>query len=220
MTTVLSTATERVVPPVEPRFLLRGADWETYQAVGHALSGRHVRLTYDRGNLEFMTISPLHRHLSRLLGRLIVVLTEEFRLPIRSFGDMTCGREDLDRGLEADECFYIVHEPQIRGREEIDLATDPPPDLAVEIEVTRSARDRMAIYSAIEVPEVWRTDGETVTFLRRQPDGRYVSTGTSQYFPGITAAEIAAWLKRRTEMDENSLVEAFRRWVRERAGTS
>ena len=81
-----------VEPPRDERFLLRAVDWQAYRKISEALSGHHVRLTYDRGNLEFMTISYAHGNLGRLLGRLIVVLTEELALPIRSCGDMTCDR--------------------------------------------------------------------------------------------------------------------------------
>src|SRR5947209_2577101 len=87
--TVMATVSAPSREP-EQRFLLRGVDWKTYRAVSEALTGRHLRLTYDRGNLELMTISSTHGNCSRLIGRLIFVLAEEFGLPIHSFGDMTC----------------------------------------------------------------------------------------------------------------------------------
>src|SRR5438552_8218734 len=143
-----------VEPPRDERFLLRAVDWQAYRKISEALSGHHVRLTYDRGNLEFMTISYAHGNLGRLLGRLIVVLTEELALPIRSCGDMTCDREDLERGAEPDESFYIQNLARIQDKEVIDLAVDPPPDLGVEIDLSRSSRTRMAVYAAIRVPEL------------------------------------------------------------------
>jgi Uma2 family endonuclease len=126
--------------PEEQRFLLRGVDWAAYRKISEALTGRHVRLTYDGGSLEFMTISYLHARLSRLIARLITVLTEELGLLMCGCGDMTCAREDLERALEPDEGFYIENEPAIRDKEEIDLSVDPPPDLAVGIDLHRSSR--------------------------------------------------------------------------------
>jgi Uma2 family endonuclease len=197
------------------RLVLRGVAWEEYRSIAGALSGRHVRLTFDRGTLEFMTISPLHGHLSRLLARMIFVLTEELGLPVKSFGDMTCDREDLERGLEPDECFYITHEPEVRHKEHLDLSSDPPPDLAVEIDVTHSPRNRLGIYAALGVKEVWRFHNEVLTAQCLDEAGEYQSVETSHHFPGLKIADVLAFLNRRNETDENSLLREFREWVRE-----
>jgi Uma2 family endonuclease len=214
MASVSAPSQEQPVAP-EQRFLLRAIDWQTYRTISEALKGRHLRLTYDQGNLELMTISGTHGNCSRLLGRFVFVLAEEFGLTVRSFGDMTCESEELDRGVEPDESFYLTNEAAVRDKEEIDLATDPPPDLMLEIDIRRSSRTRMAIYAAMRVPGVWQFDGETVHVWRLDADGKYVSSATSQYFPGLLIAELAAFLQRRTQMDEVSLVRSFRTWVRE-----
>src|SRR5438105_741851 len=124
MSTVPSPPREQGLPPEPQRFLLRAVDWGTYRSISDALKGRHLHLTYDRGNLELRTISGTHGNCSRLLGRFVFVLAEEFKLPVRSFGDMTCESEELDRGVEPDESFYITNEPRVREKEEIDLAID------------------------------------------------------------------------------------------------
>src|SRR5436190_459799 len=100
----MSTVTQA---PVEQRFLLSGIDWSSYVGFGELLGERHVRLTYDRGSLELMTLSPKHEHGKRLLGRLVETLTEELDIGIASYGSMTFRREDLERGLEPDECYWI-----------------------------------------------------------------------------------------------------------------
>jgi Uma2 family endonuclease len=104
-----------------------------------------LRLTYDRGTLEIrMPLDP-HETFKKLLGRLIETATEELDLEIRSLGDRTCDREDLARGLEPDQCYYIQHEAQVRGIAQIDLAQFPPPDLAVEVDITSSSLNRLAV---------------------------------------------------------------------------
>jgi Uma2 family endonuclease len=188
------------------RLMLRGVAWGEYRTIAEALSGRHVRLTFDRGTLEFMTISPLHGRLSRLVARMIFVLTEELGLPVKSFGDMTCEREDLERGLEPDECFYITHEAEVRNKEHLDLATDPPPDLAVEIEVTHAPRNRLGIYAALGVLEVWRFHNETLTVHCLDEDGEYQTRGASPMFSGLQIADVMPFLNRRNETDENTLL--------------
>jgi Uma2 family endonuclease len=215
MSTVAIPVKEGAHAPAEQRFLLRAVEWATYKAISKALTGRHVRLTYDRGTLEFMTISSIHGTFSRLIGRLIVVLTEELGLPLRSCGDMTCDREDLERSLEPDECFYIANEPAVRDKEEIDLSTDPPPDLAVEVDISRSSQRLLAIYAALEVPEVWRFNGEMMAVYQREASGQYRLAERSQIFPLLPMTEFVTFLRQRTQTDENSLVRSFRARVRE-----
>jgi Uma2 family endonuclease len=215
MSVVQTDAPEQACLSDEQRLVLRGIDWSTYRKISDALQGRHVRLTFDRGSLELMTISGMHSNLSRLIGRLIAVLTEEFGLLLKSFGDMTCDREDLDRALEPDECFYISNEPRVRTKGNIDLTVDPPPDLAVEVEISRSARTRLGIYAAIRVPEVWRFDGQDLTIHQLEANGEYRVAQHSRYFPFVTGPDLARFLEQRTAMDENALIRKFRDWVRE-----
>lgn len=161
-----------------------------------------------------MTLSHGHERCSSLLGRFVEVTTEELNMPMQSGGSTTFGREELERGLEPDRCYYLENEPLVRDKDEIDLETDPPPDLAIEVDVSRSSLDRMGIYAAIRVPEVWRFDGETLRVFRLNKRGKYAEAARSQHFPFLPLSEVAQFLQRRTEMDETSLVRSFRRWVR------
>lgn len=203
--------------PKQQRFVLHDLDWTGYRAIAESLSEHHVRLTYDRGNLELMTLSHEHEHWNELLGRFIDVLTEELNMPCQSGGSTTFDREDLDRGIEPDRCYYLTNEPVVRGKDEIDLSIDPPPDLAVEVEVTRSALSRMGIYAALRVPEVWRFDpgGPGLRIYRLTESGDYVEVERSMYFPFLPISEVIAFLRRRGTLDETSLVRSFRDWVRQ-----
>lgn len=197
-------------------FSLGAIDWQTYQTISQARTGRHVRLTYDRGWLEFMKISSKRGRLCRLLSHMISVLTEELNMPVLGCGDMTCDNEAALRGLEPDECFYLENESLVRGKEEIDLATDPPPDLAIEIELSKATRDRMNIYGSLRVPEVWRFDGSKLTVHQLTATGEYVTSDHSRFFPKIEIAELLPFIERRTQTDENSLLKSFREWVRQK----
>src|SRR5204863_3892315 len=66
----------------------------------------------------------------------------------------------LSRRLEPDECYYVANEPLVRDKLHLDLAVDPPPDLAIEVEISRDSLNRHRIYAALGVPELWRYDGE------------------------------------------------------------
>lgn len=205
----------------EQRLLLHDVSWDGYLAIGNALGDRPaLRMTYDRGSLEFMVMSPQHEIYKRWLSRLIEALTEECNQPIVTAGNMTFQREDLERGLEADDCFWIAHEPRMRGKLTWDSATDPPPDLALEIEISRSALSRMNIYGALGVPEVWRFDGTILRVELLQADRTYAVAERSLSFPAIPIRDLVPFLQPSAEMDSLSVLRSFRAWVREHLARS
>ena len=206
MTTTLTQAANR--------FLLKNISWQTYEALLKDLeSQRGIRLTYDRGLLEIMTPLAPHERNSRLIGRLVEALTEELNIEICSLGSLTCKREDLARGLEPDECYYIQNEPVIRSLEQIDLNQDPPPDLAIEIDITSSSINRLALYASLGVPEVWRYDGSRLIIYQLE-GGEYRVCDRSSTFPLITSSEIIRFLELRKSNGETALIRLFREWVR------
>jgi len=116
--------------PAEQRLRLSDVPWETYVLYSDGLGPRHIRVTYDRGEMEIMTVSGKHEHKKKLLGRLVEALTEEMAIDIVSKGSMTRRRKDLRRALEPDESYWVANEAKMRGREEFGLEVGPPPDLA------------------------------------------------------------------------------------------
>jgi Uma2 family endonuclease len=201
--------------PTEQRFVLSCVNWDAYVAFSDRLGERHVRVTFDRGELELMTLSPEHERAKSLLARFVEALTEELDIDIASYGSMTCRREDLERGLEPDECYWIAHEALVRGRDEIDFDEDPPPDLALEVEISRSALNRMGIYARLGVPEVWRWDGQTLRICVLGPDGNYTERDRSVAFPFLPMAELVRFLTGGAGLSETKRVRSFRIWVRE-----
>jgi Uma2 family endonuclease len=197
------------------RLVLYNVPWTTYKRLLRMFDESHVRMTYDQGTLEIMTLTYGHESYAYLLGRFIDALTEELALPIAGGGSTTFKRRGKKRGLEPDRCYWIANEPLVRGKTKIDLRTDPPPDLALEVDVTHSSLNRMAIYAALRVPEVWRFDGQTLTFHVLGPDGKYTLATHSLTFPQVAAADVAGFLGLRGQMDENAVVRQFRAWVRQ-----
>jgi Uma2 family endonuclease len=203
-------------PPPGQRLLLSGIDWRTYRRLLRIFDGRPgLRITYDRGALEIMTTSPQHEHYRRLLGRFIEALTEELAMPLAGYGSMTF-RRPRRRGLEPDQCYWVTHEAQMRGRDAIDFAY-PPPDLVVEIDITSSSLDRLGAYASLRVPEVWRYDGGNFAFLTLQPGGTYVEAANSRAFPWLRSTDVAGFLALRGQLDETALLRQFRAWVRQAA---
>jgi len=198
----------------EQRVLLSGITWATYESLLADTRNHGTRFTYDRGYLEMMSPSREHERLKRFIGRMIETATEEWGIPISSASSTTLKAEWNERGLEADESYYIANEPRVRGRDEIDLRVDPPPDLAVEVDISSSSLDQLGIYADLGVPEVWLYDGTTLKVYQLQPEGKYAQQTRSPSFPLLPLDEVQRHLARRDETDETTWIRAFRAWVK------
>lgn len=200
--------------------ILQGIQWDTYQKLVRDLESQPgTKLTYDNGTLEIMMPLPPHERYKRLLGRFVEVTTEELGIEICSLGSTTWTREDLRKGLEPDECYYIQNELAVRGKDVIDLTIDPPPDLAIEVDSTRSSMNRMGIYAALRVPEIWRFDRETLTIYSLVNE-EYQPREVSLALPMFDAAVLMQFLELSLTMGETSLIRHVRQWVREQLAKS
>jgi Uma2 family endonuclease len=199
----------------EYRVLLHGIPWETYRALRDLPQSRNVRMTYDRGELEMMSPSKRHERYAHLIGRFIEAWTEELHIEIESCRSVTFRREDLERGFEPDNCYYIQNEPLVWQKLELDLSVDPPPDLAIEVDLSGEAMKKMPLCAAFGVPEAWRYDGRTLQVFALGPDGTYQARYSSASLPRLPVLEIQRLLARLGVMHENALVRSFRTWVRE-----
>jgi Uma2 family endonuclease len=197
---------------------LSNVDWKAYSRLLYTFADRPgIRLTFDRGELEIMSPSLMHDDDTWFLGDLVFVLTEELGLPIKRGGSTTLRRRLRQKGIEADACYWIANAQRMQGVRRLDLRRHPPPDLALEIDVTHSAMNRMAIYAALRVPEVWQLDGDVLTFHVLGADGKYASAGASLAFPRVTPGDLVHFLQlARKTADENAVVRDFRAWIRER----
>ena len=194
--------------------LLKNISWKTYESLLNELTQQGgIRLTYDRGNLEIMTPSAPHEKYKKILGRFVESVSDELNVEICSLGSLTCRREDLARGLEPDQCYYIQNENVVWDKEQIDLNQDPPPDLVVEIDVTSSSIDRLSLYASLGVPEVWRYDGNRLIIYQLEAQ-EYTERDVSPTFPFLSQVEMLRFLELRRTTKENALIRLFREWVR------
>ncbi len=206
--------TATLIPSQSSGILLTNISWKTYESLLNELTQQGgIRLTYDRGNLEIMTPSAPHEGSKKILGRFVESVSEELNVEIRSLGSLTCRREDLARGLEPDQCYYIQNENVVWDKEQIDLNQDPPPDLVVEIDVTSSSIDRLSLYASLGVPEVWRYDGNRLIIYQLEAQ-EYVERTVSPTFPFLSQVEMLRFLELRRTTKENALIRLFREWVR------
>jgi Uma2 family endonuclease len=204
-------------PAVRDRLLLDNVDWRTYTRFLYLFAERPgYRLTYDRGRLEIMGPLPLHERCANLLGRLAITLTEELGLPILQGGSTTLRLRHRQRGLEPDRCYWITNEAAVRGKDRLNLRVDPPPDLAIEVDVTSSSLNRMSIYATLAVPEVWRVDKQTLSFHALAANRKkYTPISHSRSFPLVTPADLMTFWGMCATQEENSVIRQFRIWVQQ-----
>lgn len=203
-----------VAPHPETRIVLSNVSWATYEAILAGSDSCGKRFVYDRGTLEIMSPSVEHEWYHRLMGRLVEAFTLERDIPIRSTAATTLKSQLKERGLEADESYYITHESLVRGLIDLDLRRDPPPDLSIEVEISRSAMDKLAIYADLGVSEVWFYDGDSLRMHMLQSDGTYQTKTRSSLLPQLTTEILEGFLARRQESDETTWVRSFCDWVR------
>jgi Uma2 family endonuclease len=207
-----------VAAPVVNSLRLSAVDWRTYSQFLRIFAERpSVRLTYDRGELEIMSPLLEHDEDADFLGALVRTCTEELGLPLKGGGSVTLRRRRRRRGLEPDRCYWIANAHRMAGRRRLDLRTDPPPDLAIEVDVTHSSLNRLGIYAALGVPEVWRLEAAGLTFHLLGAAGAYATGTHSRSFPLVTPGDLLGFLQQaRQSVDSNAVVRQFRAWIRQR----
>jgi len=193
---------------------LEGVSWELYEHLLKVVGTRPLHLTYDNGELEIMSPLPEHENAGRMIGRLIEEITQQLDVPAIGLKSTTFRRKLKKRGLEPDECFYIKSQPKLVGRKRIALPKDPPPDLAVEVDVTHRSIDRLPIYAALGVPEIWRFhSGKLECLLLEKNTYRAVEYGLA--FPQLRVGDLARFVRLAEEsFDHTGTIKAFRVWMK------
>jgi Uma2 family endonuclease len=195
--------------------LLENVTWETYERLLREAGERHIRMTYDDGDLEIMTLSFGHENIGEIIGALIRAFALVLKLPLRSGGSTTLRKKLKRKGLEPDKCFWIKNEKAMRGKTKWHASKDPPPDLAVEVDVTHSSLDRMGIYAALRVAEVWRYRAKKLRVHVLGQDGANHEAPTSSVFPHLDIGKVNEFVHAAATLDETTLVANFTAWVRQ-----
>lgn len=205
---------KRIQVPPGQRVLLKDVTWQELETILEEL-GEHraARIAYDRGILEIMAPLPEHEYDKEIISDLVKALLEELDIEFISLGSTTFKNQFMAQGIEPDQCFYIKNESRIRGKRRLDLTVDPPPDLAIEIDIT--SRTHPSIYQALKVPELWRFEKGKLQINILQ-DGVYIESQESLNFPNFALNDvITQYLEQSLVIGRNATIKAFRLWIRQ-----
>ena len=195
------------------RVVLHNISWQQFENLLVDLGeSRAARVAYDDGTLEIMTPLPEHEYYKEALGDAIKDIAEVLDQDYESLGSTTWKREIKKAGVEPDNCFYFQNEPKIRGKLEYDLNQDPPPDLALEIDVTSKSLSRFSIYARLGVPEIWCYDSGELKIYQLQNEG-YIEVETSSVFPTLPVQELPALIEQYRPQGRRAMRRAVREWA-------
>ncbi|MBE9117832.1 Uma2 family endonuclease [Lusitaniella coriacea LEGE 07157] len=196
------------------QLLLEEVSWQQFENILTEL-GEHraARLSYSNGRLEIMVPLPEHEKAKEMIGDIVKILLEAQQIAFESLGSTTLKNERMTQAVEPDTCFYIQNQAAVIGKNRLDMSIDPPPDLAIEIDLT--SRTQLDNYRILGVPELWRYRQQELQIHILQ-GGQYVESNSSSAFPGIPIIELVNRAIRQSQVSgRTQAIQVFRSWVRE-----
>ena len=183
---------------------LDGVSWASYVSISDSLPERPgLRLIYCDGRLTFLTASRQRAWFAERLGDLVAAVANTFEIPWETAGSATFRLGDKNAGAEGDRTYYFgTHAERMLGPIDIDLNTQPPPDLAIEVEILHLADDALAVWGRLGVPEVWPFDPDEWSFgvwVRRE-DGTYSRAARGLFLPMLEEADVIAQMRLAAEV--------------------
>jgi Uma2 family endonuclease len=195
-----------------------GLSWQNYEnLLTEWGERRRVRVAYYRGKLEIVSPLPLHERPHRIIATIVTTILEIQGRDWEDFGSTTFKRGNI-AGVEPDTCLYIENATRVRGCTRMDLDVYPPPDLAIESDVT--SKTTLDAYVEIGVPEVW-VYGEERLKIHVLDDGAYREVAASPTFPDLDASEMIPRLVREAiDFGTRAMLRGLRERLEESPGRS
>jgi Uma2 family endonuclease len=201
---------------IEPgqQLLLEDVSWQQFENILTDLGEhRSARVSYSHGYLEIMVPLPEHEKAKEIIGDTIKILLDRLNINYDALGSTTLKSEKMSQGVEPDACFYIQNQALVLGKNRLDMNIDPPPDLAVEIDLT--SRTPLENYRLLGVPELWRY-GKQGLQIEVLQDGKYVRSDSSPTFPDLPIVDlINRYIQQSQIVGGSQAIRAFKQWVQD-----
>ena len=210
----MQLALSKIVVKPGQQLLLRDISWGDFEEILSDL-GEHrgSRISYSNGALEIMVPLPEHEKHKEIIGEIVRILLDRLEIDFEALASTTFKNKQMNQAVEADACFYIKNHQAVIGKDRLDLTIDPPPDLAIEIDITN--RTHFNNYLLLKVPELWRysRNGFHIYFLQND---LYIESQTSPNFPNIPIIELIEHYTKQAQAEGRSkAIRALKQWIEE-----
>ena len=196
------------------QLLVEDVNWQQFESILAELGERRAsRLSYSNGRLEIMVPLPEHEKAKEIIGDMVKILLEAGQIAFESLGSTTLKNERMSQAVEPDTCFYIQNQAAVIGKNRLDMSVDPPPDLAIEIDLT--SRTQLDNYQILGVPELWRyaRRGLQINVLQAE---QYIESDVSPTFPNIPIVQLVNQYTQQSQVaGRTRAIQAFKSWVGE-----
>ncbi|MEG4110894.1 MULTISPECIES: Uma2 family endonuclease [unclassified Microcoleus] len=196
------------------QLLVEDVNWQQFESILAELGERRAsRLSYSNGRLEIMVPLPEHEKAKEIIGDMVKILLETRQIAFESLGSTTLKNERMSQAVEPDTCFYIQNQVAVIGKNRLDMSVDPPPDLAIEIDLT--SRTQLDNYQILRVPELWRyaRRGLQINVLQAE---QYIESDVSPTFPNIPIVQLVNQYTQQSQVaGRTRAIQAFKIWVGE-----
>ena len=196
------------------RVVLNNISWEQFESLLTLLGERPTsRISYNQGTLEIMTPLPEHEYYIDTISDAIKDIAETLGQDYECYGSTTWKRKLKEAGVEPDNCFYFQNESKVRGKLELNLDIDPPPDLAIEVDLTNKSLNRFPIYARLGVPEIWTYEQGKLTLYQLQNNATYQAANQSLVLPSLPIQELPNLIEKYRNQGRIALRKAVRKWA-------
>ncbi|MBW4614904.1 MAG: Uma2 family endonuclease [Desmonostoc vinosum HA7617-LM4] len=205
---------QQIIVKPGQQMLLQDINWQQLENILEELGEkRAARISYSDGWLEIMVPLPEHEKDKEIAGELVRILLDELQIDFEPFGSTTLKNERTQQAVEPDTCFYIKNQAAVIGKKRLDLNVEPPPDLAIEIDIT--SRTKFDNYRILGVPELWRYSPKGLQINLLQA-GKYIESNFSPNFPNIPIIELVnEYTEQCMKVGRSQAIRAFRSWVKQ-----
>lgn len=201
---------------INQKLILQGVGWDFYERILNEFADSNgLHFAYDDGFLEVEMPLFEHESANRILQNLITTICVEKEIDFVNAGSTTFRKRSKSKGVEPDTSFYIQNEKKIRGTSEIDLTTDPPPDLVIEVDITSPSLNKLPIYAALGVSEVWLYKGAKVEFYKLYGES-FQPIENSMAFKFLTTEQATEFLQNGFSESSTAWFREVRKWIKEK----
>lgn len=204
---------QQIIVKPGQQMLLQDISWQQLENILDEMEERRAaRISYSNGWLEIMVPLREHEKDKEYIGELVRILLDKLQIDFEPFGSTTLKNERMRQAVEPDTSFYIQNQAAVIGKNRIDLTIDPPPDLAIEIDIT--SRTRFENYELLGVPELWRYTQQSLE-ISLLKEGKYITSESSPNFPDIPIVELVnEYVQQCLTIGRSQAMRNFRDWVK------